>query len=146
MRRTLTVFLGVVLLLVLAPDLLAGTSKGESEAVEEWVRTLTSLRESNVALPITRNNLSVVFNLRDLPVLLKLTAQPNDYAFNLFMNVDGRGMMISPGFSCYVEDFMTFEAPRGIHIFVKIRTAEITMPVWTTLKNLENAVWGVPAP
>jgi hypothetical protein len=146
MRRALTAFLGVVLLLVSAPGLLAGTSKGEGEAVEERIRTLTNLRESNVALPITKNNLAVVFNLRDLPVLLKLTAQPNDYAFNLFMNVDGRGMLISPGFICYVEDFVTFEAPRSIHIFVKIRAAEIIMPVWTTLENLENAIWGSPAP
>ena len=146
MRRALAAFLGAVFLLVSAPDLLAGTSKGEKEAVEEWIRTLTNLKESNVALPIARNNLAVVFNLRDLPVLLKLSAQPNDYAFNLFMNVDGRGMLISPGFNCYVEDFMTFEAPRSIHIFVKIRAAEIPTPVWTTLENLENAIWGAPAP
>jgi hypothetical protein len=146
MRRALTAFLGGLLLLVSATELMAGTWKGENEVVEEWVRTLTSLRESSIALPVTRNNLVVVFNLRDLPVLLKRTSQPNDYALNLFMNVDGRGMLISPGVSCYVEDFMTFEAPRSIHIFVKISSAEITMPVWTTLENLENAVWGSPAP
>jgi hypothetical protein len=146
MRRALTTFLGVVLLLVLGSDLSAATSKGEAAAVEEWVRILTNLRESNVALPITRNNLAVVFHFRDLPVLLKLSAQQNDYAFNLFMNIDGRGMLISPGFSCYVNDYMTFETAKSIHIFVKLRADSITMPVWTTLENLENAIWGNAVP
>jgi hypothetical protein len=146
MRSPLTKLLAVAFLLTTASGLWAAPLKGQGESVEEWVRILTDLRESNIALPITTDSLAVTFHLRDLPVLLRLTTQPNDYAINLFMNVDGRGMLIQPGFNCYVDDFMTFEAPRNLHVFVKIRVPEINMPVWTTLENLENAVWGNPAP
>ena len=146
MRRVLAAFCCAASLLVWASVLLGAASNEEGESVEEWVRTLTNLRESNIALPMTENNLAVVFNLRDLPVLLKLTTRANEYAFNLFMNVDGRGMLIPSGFSCYVEDFMTFESSRRTHIFVKIRAVEINMPVWTTIEILENALWGSPNP
>ena len=142
MKKVLVPFLAAVFLLISAAEMPAGISKGEREAAEEWMKTLGDLKESDIALPITKNDLAVVFNLRDVPALLELTARKNDYAFNLFMNVDRRGMVISSGISCYVEDFVTFETARTIHIFVKMRATEIPTPVWTALENLEYAVWG----
>ena len=142
MKKVLVPFLAAVFFLISAAEVLAGISQGEKQAVEEWMKTLGDLKESDIALPITKNDLAVVFNLRDVPVLLRLTTQKDDYAFNLFMNVDRRGMVISSGISCYVEDFVTFETASAIHIFVKIRATEIPTPVWTTIENLEYAVWG----
>lgn len=145
-RIKLMVALVVVLLLAMEAELPAGVSDEERQAAEKWLRTLTDLRDSNVPLPLACNELPVVFQLRDVPVLLRLMEGQDAYSFNIFMNVDRRGTIIAPGTSCYVEDFMIFETSRKIHIFVELRVPGIPKPVWTSLACLEYAVWGGRAP
>jgi hypothetical protein len=145
MKRAMASFLTVLLLFLSAAEILARISEEEKQAVAEWIRTLVDLKGSKKPLPITQNDLLIVFNLRDLPALAKLSSQKSSYVFDLFMTVDRRGMMLPAGINCYVEDFVTFEIQNKIHVFIKIRVAEIPTPVWTTLAILEYALWGTPA-
>jgi hypothetical protein len=141
MKKTMVSFVALVVLSLSAATVLAWTSKEEGRAVEDWIKTLADLKETNIPLTITQNNLPVVFNLRDVPVVERLSIQKNDYGFDLFLIVDARGMILPPGINCYVEDFVMLETRKKAHVFIKMRVAGIPTPVWTSLTNLEYALW-----
>jgi len=146
MKSWMMMLLAVAVMFLSAAPAIGEISVSDREAVEGWVRTLADLKGTDVPLATTQNNLPVVFNLRDVAALERLNAQKNDYLFNAFMIAGRRGMVIPPGVSGFVEDFVTFETNKKIHVFVKIRVTEFPTAVWTTLADLEHAVWGEPAP
>lgn len=88
MKRVMVSLLAAVVVFLSTSEAVGQVSTQDREAVDVWVRSLTGLKESNMPLATTQNDLPVVFNLRDLPAFERLSVQKNDYVFSLFLMVD----------------------------------------------------------